>query len=307
MASAKEIKRKINSIKNTWKITKAMELISTVKMKKAQDKALSKKDFVFEILKVFFRIHNSLPNHPFFVWKEETPRDKVLWIIITSNKGLCWWYNINVMKKVSNYIKENLWENMDFITMGKRGAKFVAKTGHNLIADYSSIFSDHIEPVMMKTVSKDLRDEYLSGKYKKVVIFYNHYINTIKQVPTMRPFLPIIPEEIKDYLLTIVGEDIDLEKELLIGSDFSEYKIEPNKEEILDEIIPLILDLMFYEIILEAKASEHSARMVAMKSAKDNASKIAWALTLKYNKARQAMITKEVSEITWWVEALKDI
>lgn len=306
MASAKEIKRKINSIKNTWKITKAMELISTVKMKKAQDKAISKKDFVFEILKVFFRIHNSLPNHPFFVWKEEAHENKTLWIIITSNKWLCGWYNINVMKKVSSYIKDS-WEDIDFITMGKRWAKFVAKTGHNLLADYSSIFSDHIEPVMMKSVSKDMRSEYLSGKYTKVVVFYNHYINTIKQVPTVRPFLPIIPEEIKDYLITIVGDDIDMEKELSLGIDFSEYKIEPNKEEILDEIIPLILDLMFYEIILEAKASEHSARMVAMKSAKDNASKIAGALTLKYNKARQAMITKEVSEITWWVEALKDM
>ncbi len=306
MASAKEIKRKINSIKNTWKITKAMELISTVKMKKAQDKAVSKKDFVFEILKVFFRIHNSLPNHPFFVWKEEDQGDRTLWIIITSNKWLCGWYNINVMKKVSNYIKE-AGENIDFITMGKRGAKFVAKTGHNLLADYSSIFSDHIEPAMMKSVSKDMRNEYLSGKYIKVVVFYNHYINTIKQVPTVRPFLPIIPAEIKDYLITIVGDDVDLEKELLLGTDFSEYKIEPNKEEILDEIIPLILDLMFYEIILEAKASEHSARMVAMKSAKDNASKIAGALTLRYNKARQAMITKEVSEIAWGVEALKDM
>lgn len=301
MASAKEIKRKITSIKNTGKITKAMELISTVKMKKAQDQALAKKAFVLELLKIFLRIQDDLGEHPLFskVWWERT-----VWVIVTSNKGLCWWYNVNVMKCVNNYISKT-WEEIDFISLGKRWARFVAKTGNNLISDYSSVYTDNIEPFMMRTVSRQLVDLCLSSKYSKVTVFYTHYINTIKQIAVAREFLPILPEQIKEYLFTIVGNDIT-EEELKLDSSIS-YQIEPSPTAIINEIIPIILDMMFYDMLLESKASEHSSRMIAMKNAKDNAKKIAWALTLKYNKARQAMITKEVSEITGWVEALKDM
>lgn len=305
MASAKEIKRKISSIKNTGKITKAMELISTVKMKKAQDKAMTKKDFVLEVLKIFLRIQDSLPEaHPLFAWTEAKD---TLGVIITSNKGLCGGYNINVMKQVNKYMNEENIKSMDFIALGKRGARFVARTGNNLVSDYSTLLSDNIEPIMVKSIAKELREQYISGKYKKVVVFYTHYINTIRQIAVAREFLPIIPKDIEDYLFTILGEELDMDKILGTEDKLFGYQIEPSKEEIIEEVIPMILDMMFYDMILEAKASEHSARMIAMKNAKDNAKKIAESLTLKYNKARQAMITKEVSEITGGVEALKDM
>lgn len=303
MASAKEIKRKITSIKNTGKITKAMELISTVKMKKAQDAAMTKKEFVMELLKIFLRIEDSLSEYPLFSWSKW---EKALWIIITSNKGLCWGYNINVLKKVNNYIKEK-GDDFDFITLGKKAARFAAKTGWNLIADYSSTYTDNIEPLLMKTISRNMMEEYTSWKYSKVVIFYTHFINTIKQVAVAREFLPISPKDIETYLKEVAGEDFDIEKELATPWFNTAYEIEPSREEIVNVVIPMTIDMMFYDMILESKASEHSSRMVAMKSAKDNAKKIAGALTLKYNKARQAMITKEVSEITAWVESLKDI
>jgi F-type H+-transporting ATPase subunit gamma len=302
MAWAKEIKRKITSIKNTGKITKAMELISTVKMKKAQDVALAKKEFILEILKVFLRIREELSDFPLF---QEQIGEKTLWVVITSNKGLCWGYNVNVFKKVNTYMKENQ-ESIDFISLGKKAARFVAKTGNHLIADFSDIYTDSFEPIFIKNISKTIREEFLTGKYKKVVVFYTHYINTIKQVAIDWEFLPIDEKDIESYLVRVAGQFFDVNAETGHLDNLFWYDIEPSVSEIANEVIPMILDMMFYDIILEAKASEHSSRMIAMKNAKDNAKKIAGALTLKYNKARQSMITKEVSEITAGVESLKD-
>lgn len=301
MAWAKEIKRKISSIKNTSKITRAMELISTVKMKKSQDLALNKKEFVLEMLKIFSKIEDSLSEYPLFSeWKWE----KTLWIIITSNKWLCWWYNINVMKKVNNYIKETS-ENIDFISVWKKWAQFIARTWNNLIADFSKNFSDDINIMFTRKISMEMRKLFLVWNYKKVVVFYNHYVNTIKQVPMANIFFPISKDEIKKYLISVVWKDYDLEKELSAPKNSIIYTFEPWIEELTKEIIPIIIDMIFFDVILSAKASEHSSRMIAMKNAKDSANKIASKLTLKYNNARQAVITREVSEITAWVESMK--
>jgi len=303
MANAKDIKRKISSITNTGKITKAMELISTVKMKKAQDLALQKREFVLEMLKIFLRIESYLHNFPLFqAWKGK----KTLWVLITSNKGLCGWYNINAMKKVNSYVKET-WEDMEFIAVWKKAASFIARTWNTLVADFSKDFNDNIENVFTKNISRMMREDFLSGKYSKVVVFYNHYVNTIKQIPTAKITLPITLEDIKSYLIEILWDEFDLEQELKDIKEVYYYEIEPSEEEVAREVIPIILDMMFYDILLEAKASEHSSRMIAMKNAKDSANKIASKLTLQYNKARQAMITREVSEITSGVESMKDV
>ncbi|ATU05394.1 ATP synthase F1 subunit gamma [Candidatus Gracilibacteria bacterium HOT-871] len=303
MANAKEIKRKIGSIKNTGKITKAMELISTVKMKKAQDLALEKRGFVLEMLKIFLRVEDYLAKYPLFS-KNESKKGKTLGIVITSNKGLCGGYNVNVMKRVSAYVKET-GENIDYISIGRKAAQFIAKTGNNLIADFTEKFTDNIGPIFTKKISNLIVEEYLSGKYNKVVIFYNYYVNTIKQIAVSEIFLPIESEEIKQYLYDILGYDDSLQKELESMGGHAEYDVEPNPKELMKGVIPMILDMMFYDTLLNAKASEHSSRMVAMKSAKDNSNRIAKTLTTKYNKARQAAITTEVSEITAGVESMK--
>ena len=302
MANAKDIKRKITSIKNTWKITKAMEIISTIKMKKAQNLALEKKDYVFEMLKIFIKTEEYLKDFPIF---KKWNWDKTLAVIITSNKWLCWGYNVNVMKKVNSYIKET-WENLDFISVWKRWALFVAKTWNELVADFSTHFSEVLEPIFIKIISKVYRREYMSWKYNKVVVFYNHFVNTIKQVAVAEVVLPISADDIKSYLMHIIEDNIDFSNEIQNGEKNNFYELEPSPENLAEEVIPMILDLMFYELIIESKASEHSSRMIAMKNAKDSAKKIANTLTLKYNKARQANITKEVSEIVSWVESLKE-
>jgi F-type H+-transporting ATPase subunit gamma len=300
MSNAKEIQRKIGSIKNTAKITKAMELISTVKMKKAQELALQKKDFVLEMLRVFTRIEEFLRD---FIYFRRVESKKTLAVMITSNKGLCGGYNVNVLKKVNEYVAENPDEDVEYITLGKKAASFVARTGNVLAADFSPEFTDNIDPRFIKSVTQVVYDKYLTGDYGKVVVFYNYYVNSIKQVPVAREFLPIDDAAVKKYLMDIIDDKDALSE---IAHDVTDYIIEPSMEAIAMDVIPMILDMMFYDIVLEAKASEHSARMVAMKAAKDNSKKIADMLTLQYNKARQAMITREVSEIVAGVESLKD-
>lgn len=304
MANWKEIKRRIKSIKNTGKITKAMELISTVKMKKAQDLALEKKAYIRSMLEVFLSMSDSLNESKFFNKHEG---GKTLAVVITSNKGLCWGYNINVMKKVNTYMKEHPTEKIDFIAVWKRWAQFVGRTGNTLVADFSSEFSDNIDLLFAKSISRLIQEKFLTPEYSKIKLFYNHYVNTIKQVPVAREFLPLTKVGIEMYFKQVFGEDYYEDKEYLKkDTKKSDYTIEPSKAEVLNELLPMLIDSMFFDTLIEAKASEHSSRMIAMKNAKDNANKYASKLTLAYNKARQAAITKEVSEIVSWVESMKE-
>ena len=301
MSNWKEIKRRIKSIKNTSKITKAMELISTVKMKKAQDLANEKKEYISGILKVIMNLNDSLSENVFFKWVEKP--SKTLWVIITSNKWLCWGYNINVMKKVNEYMK---WhdEQIDFVTLWKRGSQFVARTGNHIVADFSEEFTDNIDYNFSKSASRLISDKFSKEGYDKVVVFYNYYKNTITQIPVARWFLPLTDDSITKYFKATLGDEY-VESE---NKDESyRYTVEPTVQELVDEVLPMLIDSMFYDVLIESKASEHSSRMIAMKNAKDNANKYASRLQLQYNKARQWAITKEISEIVGWVESMKDV
>ena len=154
-----------------------------------------------------------------------------------------------------------------------------------------------------REISRFFRDEFLKGGYKKVVIFYNHYVNTIKQIAVCKTAIPLDASLIKEYLLAVVGHDFQLADDLIHLID--SYVMEPSHEILAQEVIPIILDMIFHDILLEAKASEHSSRMVAMKNAKENSTTISSLLNLKYNKARQMMITREVSEIVAGVESMR--
>jgi len=299
MANGKEIKRRIKSVKNTAKITKAMELISTVKMKKSQDSALEKKAFVKGLLEMFLKVSDSAFESIFF---KNPSWGKTLGVVVSSNKWLCGGYNINVMKKVSSYVKENPDEQIEFVTLGKKASQFIARTGNILVADYSHDYTDNADYYFSKRVSSFLLEKFLSGEYQRVVVFYNHYINTIKQIPVSRKFLSLTKQWVQSYFKQIMGEELVMAKTL----QQTIYSFEPSKEDFIKHMMPLLLDSMFFDILLEAKASEHSSRMIAMKSAKDNANKYASKLTLAYNKARQAAITKEVSEIVSGVESMRD-
>ena len=209
----------------------------------------------------------------------------------------------NVMKKINEYMKGND-EQVDFVTLWKRGSQFVARTWNKVLADFSEDFTDNIDYNFSKSASRLISEKFVSEGYDKVVVFYNYYVNTIKQIPVSRDFLPLTDESIEKYFKATLWDDY---KESKNKDDSYKYTVEPTVEELVEEVLPMLIDSMFYDILIESKASEHSSRMIAMKNAKDNANKYASKLQLQYNKARQAAITKEISEIVGWVESMKDI
>lgn len=211
---------------------------------------------------------------------------------------MCGAYNINVFREV---IKQTKGTKSDCITIGKKAREFILRTGHSLVADYSETFKDDPTPAQVKAISASIRELYLTGEYSDVKVIYSFYVSAIAQRAVTRPFLPVSQETLSSFLEEITGSVISP----LTYS--GEYKIEPSKQAVADRIVPLILDLMFHEMMLEAKASEHAARMVAMKNAREASGTKVKELTLIYNKARQAGITKEISEIVSGVESMKDI
>lgn len=277
-----------------------MELISTVKMKKAADLALGARPFALEASGIFSRVAEEISMSPYIEGKEKKTKKKLktLIVVITSNKGLCGAYNINVFREV---IKQTKGTKADCITIGKKAREFILRTGHTLVADYSETFKDDPTPAQVKSISASIRELYLTGEYSDVKVIYSFYVSAIAQKAVTRPFLPVSQETLSAFLEEITGS-------IISPLTYSgEYKIEPSKQAVADRIVPLILDLMFHEMMLEAKASEHAARMVAMKNARESSGTKVKELTLVYNKARQAGITKEISEIVSGVESMKDL
>jgi len=228
-----------------------------------------------------------------------------LQVVISSNKGLCGGYNVNTFKKVAQYKKDHQDTTIDYITIGKKAREFILRTGGNLVADFSDVMKDTIEIRDVKPVSSMLRELFNKQAFEKlnydaIKIVHSYYISAINQKAIIKQFLPLSRGDIVEFLTEIVGQDMSSSEES------QKYTIEPDTETIVNEVIPMILSMLLYEILLESKASEHSSRMVAMKNAKDSATKKVSALTLSYNKARQASITKEVSEIVSGVESMKE-
>ncbi len=299
MPAGKQILDRIKSVKNTGKITRAMELISTVKMKKAADIALGARPFALEASGIFSRVAEEISMSPYVEGKEKKSvvSQKTLVVVITSNRGLCGAYNMNVFREVLKQSDAS----SECITIGKKAREFVLRTGQTLVADYSDTFRDDPTPEQVRSIARMIRELYLTGEYAKVVVIYSFYISAIAQKAVTRPFLPVSSESLSGFLEDITGT-------LISPLTYSgEYTIEPSRRAIAERIVPLILDLMFHEMILEAKASEHAARMVAMKNARESSATKSKELTLVYNKARQAGITKEISEIVSGVESMKDI
>lgn len=303
MPNQKEIKTRIKSVKNTGKITKAMELISTVKMKKAQDGVLGLRPFALATLEVLSQISHE--KDVFLKYSEAPASTRELIIMVASQKWLCGGYNVNVYKKATEYIRDDNNDGLpytreyDYIAVGKRARDFILRTGQSLVADFSDELKDPLTPAESRRIVRFILNEWMSGKYEKISIVYNHYISAINQLPVVKTLFPLKSEDIHAFLEKVTGNSVP-------ETPSQEFTIEPSPEMILDYTLPMILDALLHETLLEAKASEHAARMVAMKNAKDSANKKAAGLTLVYNKTRQSAITKEVSEIVSGVESMKD-
>lgn len=260
-----------------------MELISTVKMKKAQESVLALRPFALAVLDILAKVSSQGDALDVFSRAPGTTREII--VMVASEKGLCGAYNINVFKKATEYIRDDVdtpyTREYDYVTVGKRARDFILRTGQNLLADFSQEMKDPLTPVESRKIVRFLVEEWKSGKYQKISIVYNQYVSAITQLPVTKTLFPINRDEISTFLTKVLGEKYEP------SVDVAEYTIEPDVATIVEYTIPMILDAIVHETLLEAKASEHASRMIAMKNAKDSASKKAKALTLVYNKTRQ--------------------
>jgi len=283
MPSTRDIRRRIKSVKNTAQITKAMQMVAASKMRKAQMAALAGRPYANLMNKVLGEVTGNVTDfsHP-LMEKREVKKRAV--IIVSSDKGLCGGLNSNLMREAAKFDRNIT----VFVTAGRKASQFVARTKRQLVAEFT--YKDAPLFAEARAISKFARELYTKGEVDQVDILFTNFISTLNQKPDVIPFLPV--GEIKG-----VGTGIHEDAEELKKST-TEFIFEPNVGDVLGALLPHYLNFRVYQILLEAKASEHSSRMVAMKNATDNAKQLIKDLTLEYNKLRQANITKELLEIT---------
>ena len=286
MGNLKEIRTRIASVTSTQKITSAMKMVSAAKLRKAQDAVLQMRPYAEKLHEILTSLSSNISaddNNPYIT---ERALNKALIVVITSNGSLCGAFNANIVKKVKSMLAEDFANiAVDFAIIGKKGGEGLRIYKNNFIADNSLLF-DELTYENSKGVSSELMNLYASKQYDKVVLVYNKFKNAATQIITTEQFLPI---ELK-------AEEINVS---------TDYIYEPNKQEIVTNIIPMSLQIQFYQALTNSFAAEHGARMTAMHKATDNAADLIQNLKLEYNKARQASITNQILEIVGGAEALK--
>ncbi len=297
----KQIKNKIISTKKTGQVTKAMESVSAVKMRKSQERAFLGRPYVHAALRILGRLAKADHGmqHPLTTIRTE---GKVLAVIVTSDKGLAGSVNSAILKQAEALFREN--GVTDVVAVGRKAVEFAGREKKELLASYTNV-SDGVTIDDVYDMSTKVLEAFNSGSYKKVVVIYQNFISTFEQNPVVRQVLPVIPEEINDLMRGIKPKTGKFSSDRVEAETFAPYKVEPSPEEVLNTLLPQLVQIMFYHALLESKASEHSARMVAMKNATDKSKEMVKALTIKFNNKRQAAITAEVSEITAGVESMK--
>jgi F-type H+-transporting ATPase subunit gamma len=282
MANTQDIRRRIKAIRNTAQITKAMQMVAASKMRRAQQHALAGRPYATLMNKVLVSLQQRTDPrlHPLLHIRE--PK-KELVLIISTDKGLAGALNTNLFREAVNFdISKTA-----FIVTGRKARQFIARTKRELLADFE--LKDAPSFVETKPMSKFCMDKFLKREVDKVSVLYTHFINTINQRATVQTLLPISSFDLpKKHEEPAASEDVDP----MVG-----YVFEPNAEAVLDMMLPYYVQFQVFQMILDARASEHSARMVAMKNATDNANQFIKDLTLEYNKMRQAGITTELLEI----------
>jgi F-type H+-transporting ATPase subunit gamma len=286
MASTRDIRRRIKSVKNTRQITKAMELVAASKMKKAQAAALAGRPYAELMANMLGAIADRVEEaqHPFLAKREIRTRGIIL---ITSDKGLCGPLNSNVLKVVTD-IKTPA----KYAVIGRKGTQFIARTHRDLLADFPA--NDRTSFADIKIVAEFMVKQFIEGVVDTVEVIWPRFRNTLVQAPTIMTLLPLT--SVKDILADL-RSDAGLAATAATKTADNPLLFEPDAASVLEAILPLYINRELFQHAIDAKASEHSARMVAMKTAKDNATKLLGELTLEYNKARQAGITQEILEI----------
>ena len=275
MPSTLDLRRRIKSVKNTAQITKAMQMVAASKMRKAQAAAIAGRPYQEMLARVLAAVKGRVDpgDHELLAVR---PVKKELILIFSTDKGLCGPLNANLFRELGEVDREK----SEFAVSGRKAVQFITRTRRNLTADFA--LKDNIEFSEIRPIARFVSDKFISGEIDQVRVLYPKFVNTLIQEPVLRTLLPIPVEE-----LGIEGR-----------KGAGEYLFEPDEQSVLDAILPHYLAFQLFQMALDARASEHSARMVAMKNATDNAKELIKDLTLEYNKVRQANITTELLEIT---------
>ena len=286
MANLKEIRNRIASVSSTMQITSAMKMVSAAKLKKAQDAITSMRPYANTLTELIQNLSGSLDGDTQNLYTQVRPKQSVLIISITSNRGLCGAFNANIIKKTRQLVdKEFKNQKVSLITIGKKGSEILNKTG-KVISSYDSVF-DNLTYNNVSNIAEIVMNHYEKKTFDQVVLVYNRFKNAATQIIETEPFLPIVAEKKSEN-----NSNVD-------------YIFEPSKSEIISELLPKSLKMQLFKALRDSFASEHGARMTAMHKATDNATDLRDQLKLTYNKARQAAITNEILEIVGGAEALK--
>lgn len=298
----KQIKNKIISTKKTGKVTKAMEAVSAVKMRKSQARAFASRPYVHAAMRILARLSLSgdVLSHPL---AQRRFAGKKLVVMVTSDKGLAGSVNSAIIKAVETKIRAG--EQFAVIAIGRKAVEFAERSNLTILGRFTNV-SDDVTVADIYTMADEVLTAYQGSEtYNKVEVVYQNFISTFEQAPTTRQILPLDPAEIHFIMRGIKPKTGKFSDDVVSADAVINYEIEPSASVVLDTLIPQLVQIMLFHALLESKASEHSARMVAMKNATDKSKEVTKSLTLVYNKARQAAITAEVAEITGGMEAMK--
>ena len=299
MATLREVKNRIRSVKNIAQITRALEAVSASRVRRAQARVLASRAFAekaWEILVNIQAASKSLPLHPLLTSREEVNR--VMVVVITSDRGLAGAYNTNILR-VAQRFAARLGKPVNYVTVGRKGRDSLARSGADIVASFSDMPA---EPKIsdITPIARIAMDAYLDGEADEVLIAYTDFINMLAQRPAVLGWLPLTTDTIAQQVAAEYVKDV-----ATVSGGIQNYDYEPSATAVVDEIVPRFTELQLYQALLEAQASEHAARMAAMKNATDNATQLTADLTLQYNKARQASITAEILDIVGGANALQ--
>jgi F-type H+-transporting ATPase subunit gamma len=291
MANLKEVRIRIESVKSTQQITSAMKLVAASKLRRAQRAILQLRPYAQKLQEFLQGMSSGMDQSDEAVYSAERPLKKVLLVVITSNRGLCGAFNNNVIKQAINLAETKYKEvhdngGLSFYCIGKKGAEFFKKHAYQIVEENISLYEE-LTFENAVPIAEALMQEFADKKYDRIELIYNQFKNAAMQLLITEQFLPILPPEDDGSGLQV------------------DYIFEPNKEDIIRELVPKSLKIQFFKSVLDSFASEHGARMTAMHMATENAKELLKQLKLTYNKARQAAITNEILEIVGGAEALK--
>lgn len=299
MPTLREVKNRIRSVKNIAQITRALEAVSASRVRRAQARVLASRIYAekaWEILVNVQAASKNLPLHPLLTEREEINR--VMVVVITSDRGLAGAYNTNILR-VAQRFETRLGKPVDYVTVGRKGRDSLARLGANIVASFTDMSAEP-KVAEITPIARIAMDAYLNGEVDEVLIAYTDFINMLAQRPAVLGWLPLTTHTVAEQVAAEYVKDV-----ATVSGGTQNYEYEPSATAVVDEIVPRFTELQLYQALLEAQASEHAARMAAMKNATDNATQLTADLTLQYNKARQAEITAEILDIVGGANALQ--